>query len=480
MTVEQALAILGKLEKELDDRQADVKKFSAYYRGEQPLRFASDQFKAYFAARYKGFSDNWCGVVGDSPAERLTVTGIRPADQQNGDDDLWRAWSENGLDADSGLAFVDAFVAKRSYVLVWADEAGNPEVTFEHPSQAIVSYEAGSRRKRKAALKKWHDDGTDYATLYLPNEVWKFQRQGVKVHDGRTDSGLYVAGIAGTGWQQRQASRDKAWPMRNPLGVVPMVELPNRPMLVGEPLSEIAGTAAMQDAVNLLWAHVFTTTDFAAFPARVILGAQRPVIPILDENGQQTGEQPIPLERFAVDRVQWVEDPNAKIDQWDAADLGNYTGVLETAVSHIAAQTRTPPHYLVGKMVNMSAEALKAAETGLVKKVQERQVYFGEAIKEMFRLIALVQGDTAKSQAVAAGSVLWKDAETRSEAQLVDSLLKLRSIGFPFAYLAERYGLSPTDLTRVLEMRAEEANSDIIGALADTFRNPPPLEPEAA
>ncbi len=484
-TMQQALALVDALEKQLVSRRDDIATANRYYRGEQRLAYASEQFNRFFAERFNGFADNWCGVVADSLAERLAVTGIRPDGVDTPPDaDLWRVWNTRSLDADSSIGFVDAVIARRSFALVWGnpDDETTPEVTFEHPSQAIVAYEAGSRRRRKAALKLWSDGEFDLATLYLANVVWKFRRRraagGVQLPPG-------VSG--GRGWEPRRPSEDRAWPLPNPMGVVPMVELPNRPFLVGEPLSEISGVIAMQNAVNLLWAYLFTTADFASFPQRIVLGAEVPKTPILDDNGQVIGERPVDLAKFAVDRVLWIEGKDAKVANWPAAQLDVYTNVIEVQVGHIAAQTRTPQHYLVGKMANLSADALKAAETGLVSKAAERQVYFGEAVRELFRLIALAQGQPEKARAVAAGTVLWKDPESRSEAQLVDALQKLKDIGFPFEFLAARYGLTPTEIATVVAQRDKAAERILAGDIEALFgakpgaeQQPPTGAPEAA
>lgn len=464
-TPQQAISTIARLGEELRLRQPDVTLFDEYYRGKHKLRFASDQFREYFARRYTGFSDNWTQVVGDAPTERLELVGIRPKDMaKGGDDELWGDWSENDADALSDLAFLDAIIAKRAYALVWARDDETPTISWEHPSQAIVGYDPETR-ERTAGLKLWRDDQFEYATLYAPAWVWKFQRSAVRVApDQRTESGLYVVGSVG-GWQPRQPASDDTWPLPNPLGVVPLVEFPNRPRLLGAPMSDIAGTVAMQDAINLLWSYLFNAADYASFPQRVILGAERPRVPVLDANGQVIGDRPVELEKFAVNRVNWIEDPNAKIGEWSAANLEAYTKVIEVQVGHIAAQTRTPQHYLIGKMANLSADALKAAETGLVKRTEEKTEHFGRAAREVFRLLALVRGDQRKAAAVARGTVLWKDVESRSEAQLVDALLKMKQVGFPFKFLAERYGLSPPEIERIMEMIREENELDPIGAL---------------
>lgn len=488
-TLEQALVTLQSLADELRRRQPEITLYDAYYRGEHKLRFASDEFARRFSTRYRNFADNWTGVVADAPVERLQPIGIRlkgSADSDPGDSGLWDVWLEQEADALSDLAWLDAVIAKRSYALVWADDDGSPVITWEHPSQAIVSYDPETR-KRAAGLKLWSDGANEYATLYLPDEVWKLQRPAYAT-SGYTNSGLYIPGADASGWQRRQSAGDASWPLPNPLGEVPLVEFANRPRLLGEPLSDIAGTVAMQDAVNLLWSYLFNAADFASFPQRIVTGMERPMIPILDEQGQEIGERPVDLEKFAVDRVVWLEDPNAKTTEWSAANLEAYTKIIEVQVGHIAAQTRTPQHYLVGKMANLSADALKAAETGLVKRTEEKTEHFGRGVREVFRLVCLVQGEVEKAKAVRAGTVLWKDVESRSEAQLVDALQKLSAIGFPFQYIAERYGLSPAEVERVVAMKEEEAANDPVlqagrllgtGASADGSAPSPQASPPA-
>ncbi|WP_329544701.1 phage portal protein [Streptomyces sp. NBC_01356] len=462
-TYEQALTLVGLLENELMRRRPDIDKHSRYYRGVQPLAFASDQFRKFHGDRYRNFADNWVQVVSDSPVERLTVTGMMPSGATEADKESWRVWQMNALDADSQLGFLGAVNSSRSFVLVWGnpDDDETPEVTFEDATQCIVAYQPGSRRRRRAALKRWDDGGRAYATLYLPREVWKFERS--LLGTSKSSPQMQAVDEELAGWEVRDMG-DEPNPQPNPMGVVPMVELPNRPTLVDEPISDISGVIPMQDAVNLLWAQLFTASDYASFPQRIVLGAEVPEVPILDENGQIVGSRPVDLEKFAVDRVMFFTGDDVKVTEWTAANLEAYTNVIENAVGHIAAQTRTPQHYLVGKMANLSGDALLAAETGLVKRVEEKQIWFGQALREMFRLIALAQGNDAKANAIAGGRLLWADAESRSQAQMADALLKLKQIGFPFEWLALRFGLTPTEVVDLVAMRDKELAADPMGA----------------
>lgn len=474
-TMAQALNLVSALESELIRRRSEMDLNEDYYRGSSKLAFASDEFRKFHGERYRDFSDNWVQPVADAPVERLTVKGFRIPGDKKADSEFWRVWQENGLDADSQLGFLSAGINARSFMLVWGnpDDEETPEVTFEDASQCIVIYEPGSRRRRRAALKRWQDGAREFATLYLKTEVWKFSRP---LQRQSKSPQLLVVDEELASWEPREMGTEPN-PQPNPMGVVPMVELPNKPMLVSEPISDVTGVRAMQDAVNLLWAQLFTASDYASFPQRVIMGAERPMLPVMNSAGEIVGKKPVDLEKFAIDRVLWITGKDTKISEWQAANLGAYTGVIEVAVAHIAAQTRTPQHYLVGKMANLSGDALLAAETGLVKKSEEKHTWYGQGLREGASLVALAQGNEAKARAARSGSVMWADVESRSHAQMADALVKLKSIGFPFEWLALRYGLTPTEVADVVAMRQRESDMDPVQAIANEIgRGGPPRE----
>ena len=462
LTPDQARVLADDLYRELDERRPRVTKLNEYYRGRQPLRYASEKWREFHANRYAGFSDNWCAPVADAPAERQRLESIRFSDAGDSPAEraLWDVWQRNEGDLQSSQGLLQSGIAGRSFVLVWPGD-DVPVVSWESPSQVIVSYDAEFRSRRRAALKSWVDDSTEYSTLYLPDEIWKFQRRIPKVTNGVTESGLLVTsgGVPGAGsWDRREVSGE-AWPLRNPLGVVPVVEFPNRPMLGGDPISDISGTVAMQDAINLLWAYLFGAADHASFPGRVVMGQEAPKVPILDAAGQKVGEKTVNIKDMEHGRFLWLTGQNAKIGQWDSAKLDVFTNVIEIAVGHIAAQTRTPPHYLVTNkgLANLSGDALLAAETGLVKKVEEQQLYYTAAVRDVFRLIALSRGDSSAIVSALGGAVVgWKDPAMRSDAQRSDALLKKRQVGYPTQYLIEQDGNDPAEVQRIMRLIEEE------------------------
>lgn len=451
-TAEQAVMILNRLVEDLRKRQRDFELFDEAYEGEQSLKFASDNFREFFAGRYDKFSDNWCGIVADAPHERLEITGFRLEGETEGDADLWRTWRRNDADAGSDLAFLDAIITGRAFALVWGDEDDRARITWEHPSQAIVSYDPETRA-RSAGAKVWADDDREYATLYLPDEVWKFQR--ARVESGLLDQNGSPFSLIEGNWEPRAEGV-----IPNPLGLVPLVEFQNRPRLrSNRPMSDIKGALAMQHAINLLWAHLFAVSDEATIGQRIVIGAEMPKIPILNEDGDIIGERPVDLKKMRHDNIVWLEDPAAKVHEWKPASLDVFTKVIEIAVGHLAGQSRTPAHYMLigGTIANVPEGGLKALETGLAQRTKEKTQHFGRSSRHVNELVALVEDNPTKALAARMGETLWRDVENRSDAQRADALSKKRQIGYPLRYLLELDGLPPHEIERVMGMVESEA-----------------------
>jgi hypothetical protein len=260
-----------------------------------------------------------------------------------------------------------------------------------------------------------------------------------------------------------------------------MVEWLNRPMLGQEPLSDIAGVMAMQDAINVLWTYLFAAADHASMPARVILGADLPSVPVLDENGQQIGTRKVKLEDLAQGRLMFLpnaKDGKAQIGQWDAAKLDVFTGVIAEALGHIAAQTSTPGHYLLSneKFANLNGDALVAAEVPLGTKVEDQQLHYNPAVKETAALMALVRGknDLADEIRRTDGRKFthWKDAYTHSPQQMSDAATKDRAVGVSLrTVLEKRYGMTEQEidqeLDRIKAERLDPVTEAVIAGLGD-------------
>jgi len=459
-----AVALTNRIYARLVGRRPDITRAEDYYEGKQPLNFATEEWKKANAARYVGFSDNWCGTVVNAEAERLTPLGITIDGTKRGASALWDDLQRNEFDMQFSQGVVTALTAKRCYVIVWGSRDGEPLVTVEYPSFVEIEYDFENPRIRKAAVKSWVDETLEYATLYTPEAIWKFQRSRlatVNDRDSQADQGRDEALWEG-GWVPRENTGDDTWPVRNTLGVVPVVEIANRPTLKGDPISEIQGVMPMQDAINLLWAYLFLAADYASMKARVVLAADPPVVPILNADGTHTpgNVRPLDLKDFAEKRIAFLKGENAKIDEWESAQLDVFTNVIEIAVGHIAVQTRTPQHYLVSQTDRPNG-AFEAQEAGLTKKSREFITFTDPSIREVARLIALTRGEAGLAEKARLATINWANPEIRSESQLADSLAKKKSIGYPLEYLLELDGKSPADIRRIMKLAKAEQDAMI-------------------
>lgn len=465
----------------LNNRRPEIEKAENYYEGRQPLSFATKEWQEANASRYAGFSDNWCASVVNAEAERLKPTGITNIDKA-ASRMIWDQFLYNEFDMQFSQGVITTLAARRSYVIVWGDRDGKPIVTFEHPSNVEIEYDWENPRLRKAALKTWVDETLEYATLYTPDEVWKWQRPRQSEKNDRDSqaeqSRLKYA--ADGGWTERESTGDDTWPVPNPLGVVPVVEIGNRPTLKGDPVSEIQGVMPMQDAINLLWAYLFLAADYASMDARVILGAEPPRIPILDKDGVTViGTRAVEMKDLREKRLLTLTGEDAKIDSWKAAALDIFTDTIEVGVGHISSQTRTPPTYLVSKtgMSNVNGEGLKAAEIPLVMKSNEFITFTDPALREVASLVARVLGDEDLALAVRLGTITWASREIRSESQMADALLKKKQMGYPLEYLMEVDGLDPATIDRVLSMAARESEEAMSFGVQAAIDSGAPVEP---
>jgi hypothetical protein len=428
----------------LEARLPAVLHFHAYYQGVQRLAFATSKWRETFGGLFNELADNWCQLVVDASVERLSVVGFRfgPEDE-DADTDAWDLWQANYLDADSTLAHTEACMSGVAYVLVVPneDDPDTPRITVESPTQLITLNAPDDRRKRLAALKRWHElDGTSRAVLYTPDAFYRFARS-----KGRKT------------WQADGAA------IANKAGVVPCVPMLNTPTMQGFGISDLNVVIPLQDAVNKLLADMLVNSEYVAFPQRFATGLEIPTDP-------ETG-RPLDRERFlsSVSRLWVAEDPNVKFGQLSESDGSGYVRQMETLIQHVAAQTRTPPHYLLGQSGAFpSGESLKATETGLVAKVKRKQVNYGETWEEAMRLAFLYRGDTVRG-AAANAETLWADPESRSEGELVDALIKLQSIGYPLEVLWAMHGESPQQIDRMRRLKALPERSDA---------PPPPTPPD--
>jgi hypothetical protein len=414
---------LGILCARLDAQTKRVAVPIMYYNGDHPLQFATSKFKEAFGNLFSAFADNWCEIVVDAPVERLQVIGFRTGGQPEADTDAWDIWQDNALDVNSVIAHTEAGKCGTCYLLV-DPNGGEPLITVEHPEQVIVATDPGNRLNRLAALKRWADeDGRLLATVYLPDHIFKFEAA----------ASPYVIGQR-VEWKPRTDSQGGS----NSLGVVPVIPMDNNPSLLLPGVPDLKPAMPIQNAINKLCTDMIVASEFGAFRQRVLTGVEIPRDP---ETGRPLGRSEIVA---AMSRLWTFESENAKVYDLNPTDLGNFVKAIEMFKADLAAQTRTPPHYLLGQVVNASGDALKVAEAGLVSKCRKKILFYSDPWEAAMALALQASGRTDIDAADVQS--LWANPERITLAELVDASVKKRTLGIPLEELWLELGYTPAQI----------------------------------
>lgn len=423
--------------------------FEAYYVGLHRPPYEPKTATREFHELVERSVTNLTRLIVNTLTQRLIVDGFRPSATSMENAPQWEWWQENGLDARQKALYDEA--AKNGYagcMVLPGDPA--PVMRPVSPREWWMGFEDFSDDWPFLALKQ--------PEKHYPLEVSPVDSQIWHVLD---DTNRYVVRAVGdTTVEMIEVSE-------HGLGEVPIVPFRNQWNLTRYPDGEIGPAMAVQDRLNQTVFDLLVAQTYAASPQKYATGI---VLPTDDD-----GNPLVDLRAFA--KSLWAtSDPDAKFGSLPEANLANIVEAIEQALRMYGLMTQTPPHYLLGDMVNLSAEALLAADTTLAKKVADHQVLFGEAWEQTFRLAGRAAGDENAATDMEA-QVWWRDTEPRSIAQQVDALGKMATmLQVPPSALWERIpGATGADLEL---WRTEAAKARLKAAVqAVTNPTPPPGQP---
>lgn len=424
-----------KLIQQLDESAALRSWRSQYLAGNQPMAYLAPEAREALGTRFGRMSTNLPRLAVNSLAERLRVTGFLV--DAAPDAALWADWMRSDLDQMAPVAHREALALGESFVIVWADAAGNPQVTVESPAQAAVLRDPASREV-VAAVKRWEladSKGTD-AVLFEPDRITRMHSDAIGATTGFVTSAV----------------------IPNPFGVVPVVPLRNTETLLGPASSEIDDLAPLVDALNKLLADLMVSSEYTGRPRRWASGIELVETDVIDATtglptGQTAAVNPYP----EGNRMMISEAPEAKFGQLDATDLAGYEAAVRVLQAQISAVSGLPPHYLgVHGDQPASADALRASEAALTARAESRQATFGRGWEAVARLMVATR--TGADPASVDVRVQWADPSTRSIAQEADAVVKLYSAGLlPASYALARLGYSDSEVAAIRQARRAEA-----------------------
>ena len=435
-----------------------LRRFVRYSRGQMRLPWLPDNAESEYRDIARKSVSNWAGLVVGSTAQGLHLDGYGDrTDQPEASEDggLWsRVWQPNGMDARQHALHRAVLTLGYSYMIVLPAEDGGVWMRPEAATSMFALYGDPTDEWPQFAVRRL--DGKPMSRLAADDKM------AVELYDAEA---RYV--VRGTQVETHP----------HELGVCPAVQMVGCVDLLGAPMGEIEPVIPILDRIVDATFNMQMASKYGAFPQRWISGIDT-TKPLEDAEGNPVtdvdGNPVYPSIKAYVDSIITASDPDTKFGQFQAADLRQYVEALEAHVRHLAAITQTPPHYLLGDLVNLSADALASAEAGLMRKVRDRQDVLGEGYEQALRLAAAIIGDD-EAAADTSSQVHWQDVESRSLAQVADALAKLATVGVPLPMLFEMIpGWTRTDVERAIQAIEE---GDVIGRLVGelTAAQPPPV-----
>lgn len=450
---DSAKEVLDRLLAVMEADRGRLETIDKYIRGDHPDPYMPENASDEYRALAKRAISNWMPLLVATPAQALYVDGFRRGAEASESGRLpgtapeWRYWQRSRMDARQSAVYRAAFGYGHAFVLT------------ERGKDGSIQFRGLSPRRTAALYEDPANDEDPYAVFTVDHP-----RKGDKKGRGRlwiggelalvdiTEDGYRIGEFVPTGTSTCPVTRFAA-----------SVDLDGRTTGVVEP------AMVLQDRINQSTFDLLVVQTFGSFKVRTVAGMAPPMKRgpdgniLTDEDGQ-----PIPdAMPMNPSRWQFSEDPDTKFGVLDGTPLEGYIQSIDMSIRHLAAVTQTPPHYLLGQIANLSAEALQSAEASLHRKVEEFRKAFGECWERCFRLAAELDGNAVDAENYS-GQVIWRDMEQHSLSQAADALGKLGDqLGIPKRGLWPRV---PNVTQEELDDWADLADEDPTNALGTSMR----------
>lgn len=406
-------------------------------------------------------------LVRDSFAQNLSVVGFRNATAKE-NAPAWELWQRNRMDARQAEVHRPALTYGLGYVTVTPGPRG-PVFRPRSPRQILATYD-------DPALDAWPQYGLE---TWVTKRDARPRRVGV-LYDDTFMYEIDLGEVTGT------AADAEIVRSTNPLGLVQVTDVREHgATFEGEPVcpvvrfvnardaddmivGEVAPLIVLQQAINNVNFDRLLVSRFGANPQRVITG--------------WAGSKAEVLKASAM-RVWTFEDPDVRAQAFPAASVEPYNAILEEMLQHVAMVAQISPSQVTGRMINVSAEALAAAEAQQQRKLQSKRESFGESWEQVLRLADEMDGNVepGDTESNAAAEVVWRDTEARSFGAVVDGVTKLVAAGIPVEHLLPLVpGMTQQQIVAIKDSLRGAATTSLVDKLLSAQtpqpEPPPPVE----
>lgn len=442
----QAIARANELREESDQIRKRLDPVRRYWTGKQalpPVVPSSAPAEVRTMARIARV--NVCDIVVESLVQSLIVEGFRaemPEDPQQDDSPLvdatlpvWRAWQANRMDKRQVGIHAAASAYGRAYTVVLPSTGEYPVIRGVSPRSMVAMFgddpDWPVHALERRSSTRW--------VLYDEQNMFRF-----KTEDGgdllQLDS-------------KQPHGQDRAPVVR----YIPEDDLdeddePSPHHLFGglgrEEVDLVAGQVApmvnLQDQIDIITFNLLVAQHYTAFRQRYAIGWT-------DANEAEA------MKAAASQLWAFKDHPDdLKLGEFEQTNLSGYIDSREASLKYAATLSQTPVHELIGELVNLSAEALAAAEAGRDRKVDLHKIGIGESHEQTLWLAGRYMSQQVPSDA----QVVWRDTSARAFGAIVDGLGKLATmLGMPPQELWDRVpGFTQQDIRR-MKVVAEQGDA---------------------
>lgn len=427
------------------DRDNHLLKIDRYERGVHDDPYMPDSADAEYRLHAKRAVTNITPFIVTASAQNLYVDSFRRGYHSGLAEDAiagtfgevgstdavqpeWDHWQRSRMDARQAAVYRGAFKYGHSFVLTEKDKKGEVVSKGLSALNTIAMYDDAANDDAPAialTVTKWPKD-KEHGTARMWDDTYEYEVRFKSEVD--LSKGISVTQLRAHGAEECPVTR-----------FVVAVDLEGRTVGLIEPL------IPLQDRLNQTVFDLLVVQSYSSFKVRTVSGMAPPVkLRAVDENGEtvdnpklnedkvvdwvpvidaNTG-RPVPDDiQLSAKRIFWAEDNDTKFGTLEETPLNGFIAAIEMGFQHISALTQTPPHHLLGKVANLSGDALVAAEAGLIRKVEEFKASFGESWERVFRIAAQIGGYEGKDDFH--GEVVWRDMGQKSMSQHADALGKL-------------------------------------------------------
>lgn len=427
----------------LEWRRAEAKRLDrlyAYVHNKQRIRWLSSAVPQEVKAIAGMCRVNVLGLVVDMVAQSLYVDGYR-APESKKEDPAWLIWQQNRMDARQMAVHRSCATYDVGYATVLPGEPV-PVIRSVSPRDMTTVYGEDddwpmwALEKRRSAVRGY----TLYRLFDADQVYWVDEDDGGEVR--------FISSEA----------HDR--------GHVPVVRFLAKADPDDEVANEFDDLIPIQDQINFTTFGLMVVQHFGAFPQRWIAGwTPEDEADDDDTEAQAAAKIAAARRRVGVDRILSFDDRETKLGEFKQADLSGYIDSRNDSLKNLASIAQAPAHALRGELVNLSAEALAAAEQAERRKIDERETMIGESWEQALAEAADISGEESDPTS----QVRWRDTEARAFAATVDGLGKLAEmLQVPVEELWEKVpGTTKADIDR---WKAARAKGDALAGLDELLR----------